>query len=119
MENNNFKVNNSIEDLKKVKDSWRELMWEVCIGDSWLDVKIGEQIEYTWGLHNDIYKKVNLLITDTEAKIIIILKDDDVVEFKNIEDFATYNWNVNHIMSAYEKERLEAIKAWAEENLIN
>lgn len=117
MENKNFKVTNTIESLKIIKDAWRDLMWEVCIGDCWLDVKVGEQIEYAWVLHNDVYKKVNLSISDSETKIIIILNDDNAIEFKSLEDFGKYNWEVDRIMSKYEKERLEAIKAWASENL--
>lgn len=117
MENKNFKVTNTIESLKVIKDSWRDLMWEVCIGDSWLDVTIGEKIEYTWGLSHDLYKKVSLVITDDDTKIVIVLKDDNAVEFENIADFDRYCWEIDR-MTAYEKERFEAIKKWAEENLI-
>lgn len=119
MENKNFKIATTIESLNIIKDSWKELMRAVCIADSWLDVKVGEQIEYAWGLSHDLYKKVGLVITDDDTKIVIVLKDGNAVEFENIADFDRYCWESDRIMSKYESERLEAIKNWAAENLVS
>ena len=118
MENKNFKVNPTTENLKNIKKGWQKLMWDTSIVDSYLEIDIDTAITYTWVLPHDIYDSIQLIIGDTVKIIINNVKTDEIVEFENITDFDRYCWETDRLMSKYEKERLEAIKAWAKENLI-